>query len=223
MCGIVQLREDMRVFDLDHTLITSNVSVDFGRYLYRRRRISRLKLTQLIFWYSRHKFLGLSVQALHEAVFVHLFKGMLFSTLLQEVDQFFKDSPPDLFAPLTPFIQEDSLLLSSSPDFLVAPLCKILAINNFRASTYAVDKEGKLCHISEVMEGCLKAEKLTLIAQEMKIGKEEITYFTDSIIDAPVFEVVGKVVAVCPDRKLKRLAEQNRWEIIHETTLFGSC
>lgn len=206
----------MRVFDLDHTLITSNISVDFGRHLRRRGVISLGKLVTLFFWYGRHKWLGLGIEALHEAVFTRLFKGIPFQLILDEVDQFFLATPPKLFAATISLLQTDSVVLSSSPDFLVARVCKMLNIKDFKASTYAIDKEGRLCHIAEVIEGAEKAKELEAIIARRGLQKEEITYYTDSIWDAPVFEVAGKTIAVCPDRKLRRLAKSKQWEILHE-------
>lgn len=211
----------MRAFDLDHTLITSNISFDFGLYLYRRGIISLFNLIALMSWYLRHKLLGLGIEELHKAAFRRLFKGVSLDMIKTEVELFLKEKPPTLNYPAISYLEPDSVLLSSSPDFLVGPICKMLNIQYYKASSYAVDPSGCLNRIHEVIEGEEKAVELKLIAKMRGVKKEEITYFTDSIWDKPVFEVVGKTIAVCPDRKLKKLALENQWEILGERTL--SC
>ncbi|MCB1113881.1 MAG: haloacid dehalogenase-like hydrolase [Chlamydiia bacterium] len=206
----------MRVFDLDHTLITSNISLDFGLHLYRRKVISLNHLLTLFFWYARHKVLGLGIEELQQAVFNRLFKGVLLQTILDEVELFLKENPLKLYIPAISFLESDSILLSSSPDFLVGPVCKALNINSFKASTYNVDASGQLDSIQEVIEGAQKAKEIQLLSDKMGLRKEEITFYTDSIWDAPAFERVGTIVAVRPDRKLKKLAEKNHWEILGE-------
>ena len=206
----------MRVFDLDHTLITSNISLDFGLHLYRRKVITLNHLATLLFWYTRHKVLNLSIQELQQAVFDRLFKGVLFQTIQDEVERFFEEKPLSLFEPTIQLIEKDSVLLSSSPDFLVGPICKMLNISDFKASRYAVDASGRLFEITEVIEGAEKAKELKVIAKQRGVKKEDITFFTDSIWDFPVFDIVGTTVAVRPDRKLKKLAEKNQWEILGE-------
>jgi HAD superfamily hydrolase (TIGR01490 family) len=53
------------------------------------------------------------------------------------------------------------------------------------------------------------------VAQKhLAVDWEHCTAYADSIYDYPVFRLVGKPVAVCPDEKLHKLALREKWRII---------
>lgn len=212
----------LRVFDLDHTLLNCNISFEFGRHLYKKGWFSFFKMISLCSLYARHKFLNLSIDELHHSIFDRLFKGRPFHKVKNEVDEFLKSLPTRLYFPAARLIESNSIVLSSSPDFLVGPVCEYLGIKQWKATSYIVDKEGMLCHISKLVDGKNKACVLEEIAKEQHLKQADLVFFTDSILDLPVLEVAGSLIAVQPDRKLKKLALARGWEIIDEPSVYRS-
>lgn len=205
-----------KVFDLDHTLVTCNVSFEFGKHLYQKGWISFPKMLTLCWFYGRHKLGSLSIDQLHQNIFSRLFHGVPLKKIEAEVSLFLKKLPSFISLSVTERITPGSMVLSSSPDFLVGPISDWLGIESWKATSYIVDKHGKLCHIGAVMDGQRKAETLSETLSQRGSDQKEVVFFTDSILDLPVFKLAKTVVAVRPDRELKKLAFQNKWEILDE-------
>lgn len=186
------------IFDLDHTLLTVNISYEFGRHLYRRGWISPLKLIALLSLWVRHKYLSLSMAKLHRKTFNLLLQGVKMRNLHDEVPAFLEKLPTFLYPPAINRLTPDSLILSSSPDFLVVPIAQRLGVEGM-GSIYVSDSECRL------LDGPAKAKLLP---------PGPCTYYTDSILDLPVLEAAHTCVAVQPDRSLRRLAHKRGWEII---------
>ena len=189
------------VFDLDHTLLKGNVSFEFGKHLYKRGWISSFQLLTLLFFYFRHKYFNLPLEDLHQAIFKRLFFGKKISLIQHEVNLFLENLPDMLYQPAFQRLEPSSLILSSSPDFLVVPLAKKLGVEG-HGSTYAVDVDGQLSHISAIMDGDAKARLLP----------SPCTYYTDSILDLPTLKSATHCVAVRPDKKLSKVAFLHGWE-----------
>ena len=193
-----------QVFDLDHTLLFCNISFEFGKHLYRRGFFSFPTFCRLLSYYLRFKYFNLSVAELHAQVFEKLFLGRRLKDIEQEADLFLENLSRWLNPKVAALLEEESLILSSSPDFLVERVARRLNVKG-KGTGYSVDKEGKLCEVSFVMEGSLKAHYLP---------EGPSIYYTDSILDLPVMLQAGRVVAVRPDRQLRKLAKEKNWEII---------
>jgi phosphoserine phosphatase len=107
-----------------------------------------------------------------------------------------------------------TLLLSSSPNFLLAPLAKRLGFDGWKGSEYGLDKEERLEHISSLMGGSEKREYALQIAKRLCIEKENIVVYSDSYWDLPLFEMAGSPVAVHPDSRLKAICKKRGWKVI---------
>jgi len=94
------------------------------------------------------------------------------------------------------------ILMSSSPDFLVGPLAKLLNIKNSFATSYLLDKSGNVTGIDYFLEGRLKAQFLDDHLRANKLECEKVTGFSDSIDDLPLLERCSEVYLVNPSRDL---------------------
>ena len=72
---------------------------------------------------------------------------------------------------------------------------------------------GKLEGKASVGEGKLNQLK-ELIEDKLKGSLKQVAYYCHSHLDLPVFEQVGKPVAVNPTPKLESLAKSKKWEIL---------
>ncbi|MBT4444797.1 MAG: HAD-IB family phosphatase [Waddliaceae bacterium] len=211
----------LSVFDLDHTLLSLNASYRFGAYLYRNKEISLFSMLYLVWYYIRHKAFGMSLRELHDAVFKRMLIGKSLAAIVKYVDPFLdKILPKTLYKPAVDRLRtaqkENHIvyLISNSPAFIVGKIAERLEIKRWRATTYGLDQQGKLCGVECIWEGDDKADFVKKVSREENIAKENITVYTDSIIDVPLLEIAGQPVAVNPDKPLKALASKKGWEIL---------
>lgn len=108
----------------------------------------------------------------------------------------------------------DLALCSSSPDFLVGAVASRLGILYWCGTCYQFDNQGKICEIDPVVDGFVKAEYVAKLMQKNGIEREEVTVYSDSYLDLPLFEQSGSKVAVNPDRKLKKHLNFSHWRVI---------
>lgn len=208
-------------FDLDHTLLTGNCSFRFGRFLYQNHRFSFLTMLHLSGCYALHKMGVLSIPSMQCKIFKKLFLG---------------HSKPDIDAQTIAFIDQHlesmlyppaieklhsaqqsghyTLILSSSPSFIVSKVAERLGVHAWASTEYAVDHSQRFSAIAHFMQGEDKANYMTTLAHRLKIQKSQITAYSDSILDLPFLRAAGHPVGVNPDRPLRTLCRQNHWTVI---------
>lgn len=211
----------LALFDLDHTLLRTNSSYRFGVYLYSKKIFSFPTLSYLLGCYGCHKIFGMSLKSLHEKVFERLFRGRLFATFDELAREFVsKTCASMLYSPAVWRLRQIQLsgghavLLSNAPDFLVRYYAEYLAVDEWKATIYRVDGEGRLSHVGALMAGSQKADYGKKLALRLGLSQEGVQAFSDSSLDLPLLEWAGKPVAVNPDRKLLRLSRRRGWEVI---------
>lgn len=211
----------LTVFDLDHTLLTTNSSFRFGVFLYRQNVFSFWTLLDCLIYYARHKWLGMSIYDLHTKVFARLFKGQFLEDICHYANQFLTESLTTmLYEPVVKRLRtaqdkgDHVLILSSSPDFLVKKIAEHLGVLHWKATVYQCDEKGKFITISKVMEGQDKANYIHNLSIQMCINRSVITVYSDSYLDLPILKMAGKPIAVGPDYRLKYICLQNGWEIL---------
>ncbi len=208
-------------FDLDHTLITVNASFRFGTYLFRKKVFNLFTMISLITYYGRYKFFGMPVLELHHKSFRKLFAGRLRQQVIQHVEDFLDEYLHTLFyAPAVERLrlaqqeQHVTAIFSSSPDFLVAPIARRLGVHHWRASRYAVNSCGAFETIKDVLQGEEKATLLSALVEDLGVGLDAATVYSDSVLDLPFLKAAGKAVAVNPDKTLRAVSRQQGWEVI---------
>lgn len=211
----------LTVFDLDRTMVVSNSSMDFCHYLVQRKFLPYSFFFYSLIYGLRHSFLGMNLVQLHAKVFEKFLKGKSLKHLEDNIEPFlydhlrFKIYPPVMEKlRLAKQLGHYTLILSSSPSFLVEKIAAFFGVNEWRATEYAVDKERNFCHIASIMQGEEKALCVQEIAQKLSIAKENITAYSDSFLDLPLLRVVGAPFAVNPDRDLLRFSKAHKWPIL---------
>ncbi|MFQ5728813.1 MAG: HAD family hydrolase, partial [Waddliaceae bacterium] len=107
-----------------------------------------------------------------------------------------------------------TVILSSSPNFLVKNIAKRFGVNEWGATEYSVTKDQTVGTVSKQMDGDDKARYVAELMQRMGISKDKITGYSDSLLDFPFLEAVGHPIAVNPGRGLRKLCLQNHWQIL---------
>lgn len=171
--------------------------------------------------YACHKGLGFSVKKIHHNIFNALFHGHPLSEIRKQVDFFLEQEFESLiYAPARQKLKlaqengEQTVILSSSPDFLVGAFARRFGVSEWKATEYSTDDKGHLAHISGLLEGEDKAQYIKSVVEKLNLPFSSITFYTDSFLDLPAMQIVGKPVGVSPDRKLKEMCQKNGWEIL---------
>lgn len=213
--------QKISLFDLDHTLLKGNTSFLFGSYLHKKRVFKTWKWVKLAALYLMHKAGFLTLLQLQNKAFKDFFLGRKAESLLPYLKDFIeKDLKKNLYLPTIEKLESAKkenhhiYILSNSPDFVVGKVADYLGVKNWKATEYALNEKGEFSSISLFFEGIDKAEYLKKVRLRFNIEKENSIAYSDSILDLAFLEAAGKAIVVNPDRKLKQVALQNKWEII---------
>ena len=105
-------------------------------------------------------------------------------------------------------------ILSSSPNFLVWRISQKLNAEKMLATSYTVNADGVFSGITQIVDGTAKWHDLEQFINKNGLSLDQVTAYSDSILDLPILEKVGVAIAVYPDKKLKKIARRNSWKII---------
>lgn len=209
------------LFDLDHTLCTVNTSFYFGMHLVNVKMFPIYKMPFLLLCYLFHKMGLMSISLLHKEACYHFFYGKSAHDLKVQLDIFLDANLPRLLNDVVfqRFREAKhkghyTVLLSSSPDFLVKEIAKRLEFHDWAGTEYILSKDQTIQEIGQLMEGENKAAFVRHLKEQMCFRDEKMTAYSDSILDQAFLEAVGNPVAVNPDRKLKKLSAERGWTLL---------
>ncbi len=107
-------------------------------------------------------------------------------------------------------------LLTSSSNYLSAPISDELQVDGFLANRFVVE-DGAFtgaCY-EPLCFGQGKVAHARVAAEKVNIALSECTFYTDSFSDLPMMEAVGAAFAVHPDPRLARIARARGWPILY--------
>ncbi len=209
------------IFDLDHTLISTNSSYVYLKTLYQRGALSISVLLRAALLKCRFYATSMTLEKLHHVVFDRMLRGFSLESLEKHIDALVeKLLPGALYLPAYQELMDAQkrgdyiALISSSPDFLVRRFASYFGIDSWEGTAYDVDHELRLCNIAKLITGPQKKRSLLRLQERFGIPKKQVVVYTDSHDDIPLLLEAGEAVAVNPDRKLAKLARINKWRII---------
>jgi phosphoserine phosphatase len=108
------------------------------------------------------------------------------------------------------------VLLTSSSGHLSELVARELLLDAVLCNRFEVDEEGLHTGrpLGEVCFGLGKRFYAQRYADEAGVSLSACVFYTDSYSDLPVMEVVGRPVAVHPDRRLRREALRRGWPVV---------
>ncbi len=109
----------------------------------------------------------------------------------------------------------EPVIVSGSPEFLVAPLARALGVAEYGANRLAISRghaTGRL--LEPIMAGSEKAAWCADYAQERNMDLADCWGYADSFYDLPFLAALGHPVAVNPDRRLEATAINRHWPIV---------
>jgi len=207
------MKKTYRALDVDGTLSYCNVSFAFGKYLYSQGIISLWQALQATLLYALHKLGVLSLERLHGSIFRALFLGKKKVDIEKSADDFFLQMSESLFRKRLVEEVSDGLakvvLLSSSPDFLIERVAQYVHADEWIATEYCTDGQGRFCSLARVVTGPFKAE---IVRKERGQGYE-VEAYSDSMLDLELLLEADRAVVVSPEKALARLADIKGWSV----------
>lgn len=211
-------------FDLDKTVIARASMAAFRGPLYRSGLITKRMILRVLYAQLVYLHLGASEQKL-----ARIRESVLTLTRGWHQDEVRRIVQEALEEIVEPMIYGEALelmdahraagrrvvLISASPEEIVAPLGRHLGVDGVIASRAAVDDAGRYTgEMTFYAYGAYKAGAMRAMAAADGIDLGGSYAYSDSYTDAPMLEAVGHPVAVNPDRVLLKLARENGWEVL---------
>lgn len=116
--------------------------------------------------------------------------------------------------------KDDIVIITATNDFVTGPIAKRLGVDHLLA-TKAEFKNGsytgKVSGIPCFQEGKITNLKIWLAQRGQEFNSETLAgsvFYSDSINDLPLLEMVDEPIAVTPDDRLRVHAQNNQWQII---------
>jgi len=207
-------------FDMDKTLIAENSGSLYMRYRYQRGEISGLELLKGVGAYLQYKLGILDIRNWTKTMMVQ-FRGQSEAELEVEAKAWFEELVAQTIYPeaeeLVHKHEADGhvvAIVSGATKFVVRPLAQRLGIEHLLYTRLEVE-DG--CFTGRVIEPiCFEEGKIYWLQQfieEHGIDLAKSWFYTDSITDLPLLDLVGHPVATNPDPLLYRAAVRRRWPV----------
>ena len=208
-------------FDVDGTLIAKNSGPLYMKFLRRRGEIRRRDALRTIYYFLKYRLNLLDIEhALERSS--NWIRGRREEDIAEHCRIWYRDMVRQYLVPeMVRRIEEHRAqghviaLLSSTTKYLAGPLAEELGIEHLLC-THLIVVDG--CFTGEVERPlCYAAGKVhwaRRFAAEHDVDLAASFFYTDSVTDVPVLEIVGHPRIVNPDPILRRLARRRGWNVL---------
>jgi putative phosphoserine phosphatase/1-acylglycerol-3-phosphate O-acyltransferase len=207
-------------FDMDKTLISENSGSLYMKTRYQRGEISGIDVLKGLGAYLQYKLGVLDIRNWTKNMMLQ-FRGESEAELEVWARQWFDEVVADTIYPEARECVEEHLALghvvaivSGASKFVVRPLAQRLGIEHMLYTRLEV--EGGIFTGRVIEPICFEEGKIYWIQnfiEEHRIDLAKSWFYTDSITDRPLLDIVGHPVAVNPDPLLYREAVRRRWPV----------
>ena len=219
----VPLRTSPRVgafFDMDKTLIAENSGSLYMRYRYQRGEIGGLDLLKGLGAYLQYKLGVLDIRNWTKRMMVQ-FRDQSEAELEREARVWFDALVARTVYPRAiELVREHEArghvvaIVSGATKFVVRPLAERLGVKHFLYTRLEVEDGRFTGRVVEPI--CFEEGKIYWLQhfiEQQGIDLAKSWFYTDSITDLPLLDLVGHPVAVNPDPRLYRMALRRRWPV----------
>ncbi|WP_375766328.1 haloacid dehalogenase-like hydrolase [Archangium gephyra] len=209
-------------FDLDKTLLAVNSGSLWIRRELALGHITRVQAIRATLWLARYHMGFVSMQdALVQAI-SHL-QGTGEQPIRERTVRFYEELVRSQYRPGALRAVEEHrsagdrlVLLTSSSGYMAELVARDLGLDAVLCNRFEVDAAGIYTGrpLGQVCFGEGKRSYAQACASEAGVPLSACAFYTDSYSDLPVMEVVGRPVAVHPDRRLRREALRRGWPVV---------
>ncbi|MFM7735673.1 MAG: HAD family hydrolase [Alphaproteobacteria bacterium] len=212
------------LFDIDGTLISVNSAALYARWLRRHGRARRRDLVRTAYYLARYKMNLLDLETAIGEV-SGMIAGQSEEEIAESCERWYAEMVREYLVPGMCGILEGHraaghviVFLSSSTHYLARPLARDLGVQHLLVTRLEV-VDGRFTGrpVKPVCYGPGKVHWARSFAEEQGVDLAESWFYTDSITDLPVLEIVGQPRVVNPDRLLRREARRRGWAILDPT------
>ncbi|MBI2415680.1 MAG: HAD-IB family hydrolase [Candidatus Kerfeldbacteria bacterium] len=206
--------------DIDHTLYEGYSQKDFVRYLLKHKYVSRTLPLKALWWIMLEK---MQLMPHHQLMrqSLGLLKGLSVKEVDQWCDDFFKDIAVHkinhhLMPNLKDHLAQNHIVILVSE--AIHPLAKLF--KEYVKASVSLDTvlQKRAGHYTGTVERLnyhfTKAELVEKFAHDFGIDLKKSYAYTDSINDLPLLYSVRHKMVVNPDKKLRPVAQQQRWQVL---------
>jgi putative phosphoserine phosphatase/1-acylglycerol-3-phosphate O-acyltransferase len=207
-------------FDMDKTILSENSATLYMRHRYEQGEMSKGDLLRGLGAYVRYK-LGILDLRSWTLDMMSQFSGQSEEQLAEEAIAWVEESVVDTIYPEAERLVEEHLaeshvvaIVSGATAFVVRPIAVRLGIEHILYTRLEVD--GGLFTGRVIEPICFEEGKIYWIQQfieEQGVDLAKSYFYTDSITDLPLLDLVGHPVATNPDPILYRTAVKRRWPV----------
>jgi HAD superfamily hydrolase (TIGR01490 family) len=208
-------------FDIDHTIVNASTGLQYALTGIKSGLLSKRILLAVPRLYLQYHFgemdlqkarrafremKGLSrgvVQNLGEINFDKRIRGTIFLEAQQLINSLSTSGRGAVF-------------ITSSFHHVVNPLAEFLHVPDVLANSLVYENEITTGAVQEpFLFGIEKKRAALRFLQERNVSPIACSFHTDSINDRSLLEIVGKPVAVNPGWRLRKLAQERKWETVY--------
>ena len=207
-------------FDVDKTLISENSGSLYFKHRYQQGEISQWELLKALGAYIRYK-VGLLDLVTWSRNTMLQFKGDSERALAREARIWMEEKVvPTVYPEAREAVQYHLAqghvvaIVSGATKFVVKPLAEHLGIKHLLYTRLEVEKGRFTGRVVEPI--CFEDGKIYWLQQlvdEQNIELAKSYFYTDSITDLPLLDLVGHPVICNPDPRLYREATRRRWPV----------
>jgi putative phosphoserine phosphatase/1-acylglycerol-3-phosphate O-acyltransferase len=208
-------------FDIDHTLISGDSALLFVRHLLARGDLGYRDLVGPLYYNLLYRLNMLDIYAVFRR-YQSWVRGQRHDAMQQLcVDWYLRHVRPRIYPEMAARVaahqQQGHLvaLLSSATTYVAEPLAEELNVEHLLVNRLIV-VDGALTGeaVQPLCWGVGKVHWAKRFAGDHDVDLERSYFYSDSITDLPVLELVGNPRPVAPDRFLRRQARRRGWSIV---------
>ena len=208
-------------FDVDGTLLAKNSGPLYMKFLRQRGEIRRRDVLRTFYFYLRYRVNLLDIERAVERSSAWIC-GRLEADIASHCRLWYRDMvrqylQPEMVRRVRMHREQGHLvaILSSTTNYLADPLAEELGIDHLLVSRLVV-RDGRFTGEAHrpICYGDGKLYWARRFAAEHDVNLAESFFYTDSVTDVPMLEIVGHPQVVNPDPLLRRIARQRGWEVM---------
>ncbi|MCL1899278.1 MAG: HAD-IB family hydrolase [Promicromonosporaceae bacterium] len=211
-------------FDLDKTIIATSATAALSRPFYQGGLVSRADIVRSAYAHFLYV-LGSADADQTERMRKHLselvdgweverVRGIVSETIREVVDPFVYSEAVELIEEHKE-LGHDVVVVSASGRELVEPIAQMLGVERVIATEMRIEDGRYTSQIDFYCYGENKATAIRELAAAEGYDLERSYAYSDSITDAPMLGAVGSGFVINPNGKLRRLAAERGWGVLH--------